>query len=102
MTVNGIPHERLDEPEKVGLPPITFFYTLDQVAVMLGKTVDDLTLSNLYFTGRTPGKQRIRHIKSVNISADPDKTPDWRITQGELVRWLKVIGVKVYSRGRIV
>jgi hypothetical protein len=94
--------EKLDNPEQVGLPPTPFLYHLDQVATMLGKSVDDLCNSNLYFVGRSIGRLTLRQIKTINIAANQDDQPEWRVTEGELVRWLKVMGIRVFSRGRVV
>lgn len=103
MTVKGIPHERPDEPEKLGLPVVTFFYTLDQIAVMLALPEEELTNTRIYFVGRSRGRLQSRQIKAVNIALDPETdAPDWRVTQGEFIRWLKLMGVKVYSRGRVI
>jgi hypothetical protein len=95
-------HEKIEQPEKLGLPPMPFFYHLDQVAVFLNQTVEDLCETRIFFAGRSIGKPTIMQLRAVNIAVDPDDTPDWRITQGELIRWLKVLGIRVYSRGRVV
>jgi hypothetical protein len=102
MTVNGVPHERPDSPESVGLPMTPFMYHLDQVATMLNKTTADLIDTHIFFLGRSYGRQHPRKIKAVNIAVNPEDIPEWRVTEGELVRWLKLLGVKVYSRGRAV
>lgn len=97
-----IKREPIDQPERLGLPPTPFLFHLDQVATMLGKTLDDLCETNIYFLGRSMGKLSIRQIKAVNIAVDETAPPEWRVTEGELIRWLKVIGIKVHSRGRVV
>lgn len=97
-----IKHEKIEDPEKLGLPPTPFFYHLDQVAVFLNVTVEDLCETRIFFVSRSIGKPTIRQIKAVNIAVDPDGQPEWRVTQGELIRWLKVLGIRVYSRGRVV
>jgi hypothetical protein len=102
MTVNGVPHERQEDLAAVGLPLTPFLYHFDQVATMLGKTESQLIDTHIFYLGRSVGRQHPRKIKAVNIAADPDAVPEWRITEGELVRWLKLIGIKLYSRGRAV
>lgn len=94
--------ETLDKPEDVGLPATPFLYHLDQVATLLGLTEEDLISRFLWFLNRTTGRKSPRQIKVVNIAVDLSATPEWRISEGELVRWLKLMGLKVYSRGRVV
>ncbi len=96
-----MPGEALDKPEGVGLPPTPFLYHLDQVATLLGLTEEDLISRYLWFLGRTVGRKSPRQIKVVNI-APTVAMAEWRISEGELVRWLKLMGFKVYSRGRVV
>lgn len=95
-------HEARDQPEKVGLPMTPFLYTLDQVAVMMQKPEDEFTSTTVYFNGRSTGRCHPRQLRAVNVQVDEEKTPDWRITEGELVRWLKLLGIRIYSRGRAV
>lgn len=94
--------EQPDRPESVGLPMTPFLYHLDQVATILGFTVDELIDRYIFFVGRSRGAFHGRQIKAVNISVDPSAMPEWRVSEGELVRWLKLIGIKIYSRGRAV
>lgn len=96
---------RMDEPErpeKLGLPVTPFLYHLDQVATMLNLTQDQLIDVYIWFIGRSTGRQNYRKIKAVNIQPEEDGTPEWRVTEGELMRWLKLMGVVIYSRGRAI
>jgi hypothetical protein len=97
-----MPHEKLDNPEAVGLPPTPFFYHLDQCAQFMQLPVDAFTSRYVWFLGRTIGTKSPRQLKAVNMQVNPDDMPDWRISEGELVRWMKLMGFKVYSRGRVV
>lgn len=90
------------DPEKVGLPPTPFFYHLDQVATMLGFTMDQLIDTYVYFAGRTVGRFSPRQIMVRNVAVDESADPEWRISEGELIRWCRLLGFKVYSRGHII
>jgi hypothetical protein len=101
MTAAG-KDEPVPDPEKVGLPATPFFYMLDQVATMLGQTVEDMMHTRLFYAGRSRGRQFPRQLRAVNIAPNDDDKPDWRISEGELIRWCKACGFRVYSRGRVV
>lgn len=89
------------DPEEVGLPPITFLYTLDQIASMLGVTVDTVKLNKIYFHLRSPGRHLPSQMLARNI-AGPNEPPDWRVTQQELIRWMKLKGIRVITTVRIL
>lgn len=89
-----------DHPEKVGLPPVTFFYTLDQIASMLVMPLGVFAAKYVYLMGRTVGVKTPHEMTARNIAKPGDK-PDWRIPQAEFVRWLKLKGFKVQALGRI-
>jgi len=97
-----IKHESVDAPERVGLPSTPFLYHLDQVATMLGREQSELIDTQIYFMGRTIGRNSPRQIRAINIAVDPSASPEWRVSEGELIRWLKLIGFKIHSRGRVV
>jgi hypothetical protein len=74
---------RVTKPEEVGLPVITFLYTLDQVASMLQMNVE--TFINKYVYLHMRSGPFLRHqIRASNIAPEGEK-PDWRIAQNE---WL--------------
>jgi hypothetical protein len=78
-------------------------YTLDQIASLLGLAEDDLVNQWIWFSGGTIGRKSPRQIKAVNIAVDPARDiSQWRVAQGELIRWCKLLGFKVYSRGRVI
>lgn len=97
-----MPDMPLDRPEKYGLPATPFLYHLDQVATILGRELDDLIDTQVYFASRTRGKWNPRQLKAINIAPDLEGEPEWRISEGELIRWFKLMGFRVYSRGKIV
>lgn len=89
-----------DHPEKVGLPPVTFFYTLDQIANMLVMSVESFTAKYVYFNMVSTGRKTPHEMMARNI-AKPGEPPDWRIVQAEFVRWLKLKGFRVQALGRV-
>lgn len=89
-----------DHPEKVGLPVVTFLYTLDQIGSMLSMNVEGLATTYIYFQGRSLGIKKPSEMLARNI-ADEDKEPDWRVPQGEFVRWLRLKGFRVTALGKV-
>lgn len=85
-------HERR---EAVGLPPQPFLYTLDQIAQMLGKTKQTVA-KYLHYYGVSPGKCPEGKMSTSNL-ASVGETPDWRVADAELIRWLRYKGFKVYD-----
>lgn len=92
----------IERPEKYGLPATPFLYHLDQVATILGRSEDDLIDVQIFFAGRTTGRMSPRKIKAINIAPELADKPEWRVSEGELIRWFKLMGFKVYSRGKII
>ncbi len=86
-----------DRARRVGLPPRPFLYTLDQVSTMLNIGMPTLR-SYLYYLGRSVGPQGHDEIQAVNI-AKPSQDPDWRVSEGELIRWMKHKRFRYYERG---
>lgn len=89
------------KPESVGLPPITFLYTLDQIATMLNIKQETLVSKYVYFHLRNTRPKRPDEMIARNI-AGPGYTPDWRIAQAELIRWLRFKGFRVLPGGTIL
>lgn len=81
-------------PESVGLPVITFLYTLDQVASMLQMEPKEFASKYVYFHMFMSGPKLRHHIRASNI-APQDEKPDWRISQQELITWLRRMGFRV-------
>lgn len=88
-------------PESVGLPPRPFFYTLDQIAVILSISQKEVETRYIYFEERTTGPRNVRLMIARNINPDRETRPDWRIAERELIRWMKVMGFKYYDAGVI-
>ena len=83
--------------QATGIPLRTFFYTIDQLAVMLNISEAALMKSHI-FTEREPGYQPKWKMRAVNI-ATPHDRPDWRVADKELIRWLKFKGFRIIERG---
>lgn len=86
------------DPDDVGLPPRVFLYTLDQIAMMLELTLPYLKVRHVYFDGASVGRKEHYQMMARNI-APPDDKADWRVTEVELIRWLKHKRIRLYSRG---
>ena len=83
------------ERESVNLPVRPFLYTLDQVATLLSMTEQGLKNKQLlFFQNRTPGVVSRDEILTINIAL-PDRKPEWRVEERELIRWMKRKGFTV-------
>lgn len=82
--------------KKIGLPPRTFLYTLDQISVMLDLPVRALKESHLYFEGRSTGSRKNDLMTCRNIAATGEK-PEWRIAEREFTRWMRTKGFRFYE-----
>ncbi len=85
------------DAEAIGLPLRPFLYTLDQIGTML--VLDEKAVKKrVHFEGRAPGVRPRDRLLARNISP-VDLPPEWRVAERELVRWLKVMGFRLYERG---
>lgn len=88
------------DPASVGLPIKVFLYTLDQVASMLSLSVERLQRGGyIHYDGQTVGAPKADLLKAVSIAPPGSSNPEWRISEAELVRWMKRKGLRVYTRG---
>lgn len=87
--------------DRVELPPRVILYTLDQIAMMVQLSVSSLRTNYLHYEGRTPGARQHKKMHAVNLANDGEK-PDWRVSENELVRWLRYKGFKIYSRTTMI
>jgi hypothetical protein len=80
-----------------GVPRRPIYYTIDQVAAMLSMSVDQLKDSYLYLDGIDLGLYRTAFLRAVDFSVGrrsknrPSTTAEgkeWRVAEGELIRWL--------------
>lgn len=77
-----------------------FLYTLDQISTLLNVQLRYLETSYIYFDRRSTGLPSRDLIVAHNI-APPELKPDWRVSEKELVRWMKRKGFKYYDRASI-
>ena len=74
--------------EGLGLPPVMFTWTLDQICAMMNLEEGYLKSTYLYYVGRSTGMMPRHMMKAVNIA--PDHLPaDWRVSAPEFMSWLK-------------
>jgi len=86
--------------EKIGLPVRVFLYTLDQLSVLLDVQEKTIKTKYVFFEGRSVGS-RSKHLLLARNIAPPEETPDWRVAERELIRWLKVKGFRYYEAGAV-
>lgn len=84
--------------EQIGLPMRPFLYTLDQIATLIATDVAALRSRFIYFDGRSTGRRPPDRMWARNI-AEPGDTPEWRVAEAELLRWLRRKGYRFYERG---
>lgn len=82
--------------KKIGLPPRTFLYTLDQISVMLDLPEEALRKSHLYYMGRSTGTIKNDLMACRNIAATGEK-PEWRVPEREFTRWMRNKGFRFYE-----
>jgi len=83
----------MSEKPRVNLPSHDFFYTIEQVALILSVPESWLD-KNIYFTGRMPDAAHRSKMVAINL-AEQDQRPKWRISEREFTRWLARKGYKV-------
>jgi len=89
-------NKSLDSDEgraEVGLPPLLFLFTLEQICSMIQVEMKPLMRNHLWYTGVTPGFPMRRQMRAVNIGEHD--TPIWRVTHRDFVAWAKRQGFKV-------
>lgn len=77
---------------EVNFPRREFFYTIQQVCLMVDVSQKHLEERVLFFWGRSTGSQRGR-LKAINIAA-PDAKPIWRVSETDFKIWLRTKGIK--------
>lgn len=83
---------------KLGLPPRPFLFTRDQIAGVLDLQPRNFNDKYVYYEGRTVGAKS-KHLLVARNIAPPNESPEWRITEREFIRWMKVKGFRYYDRG---
>lgn len=85
--------------EDVGLPTRPFLYTLDQIASLATVDLVRLKADFVYYRGRSTGIARKDVMRAHNI-APVGHPPDWRVSEVELIRWLRSKRFRIYERVR--
>ena len=75
------------------MPARAFLYTLDQIAAMLAYTKGSLKTHVIFFEGST-GRMPPTRMRAKNIARMGD-IPEWRVTEDEFRRWMKLKGFKL-------
>lgn len=86
------------ERDRIGLPPRIFLYTIDQVAQLLSLTQPYVKNTLLFYDRREPGLTPKTRLRAINIAPEGE-TPEWRVAERELIRYLRSRGVKFYETG---
>jgi hypothetical protein len=73
-------------------------YTADQIAGMLELTEKYVREQLFFYDVREPGIRPKKRLRAVNIAPEGE-TPEWRVTEREFLRYLRLSGVKFYERG---
>lgn len=94
-----MPPGRARQPrgDAVGLPTRAFLYTLDQISEMVSVPLAKLRQTHIHFDRKTVGAQNYDKMMARNI-ASASETPEWRVSEVELARWLKRKGFRLYDR----
>lgn len=80
--------------QKVGLPPTSFLYTIDQICTLIAMNQDQAMRTIFYFYMRSTGAQS-PHLMMARDISPPNHQPEWRVAEAEFVRWLKLKGYEI-------
>ena len=94
MSDEDASHVEVNGKTQVFMPTLTFLFTLDQIASMLGMSEHDLHYKHIWFLQRSTGRKYRHQMVARNIAADTDK-PDWRVSHQDFVRWLNANGFEI-------
>lgn len=86
--------------EQFEMPPRIILYTLDQLATMLNVQLQTIKTSYIHYDRRSPGARPGDRMVARNIAPAGEK-PDWRVTENEVIRYLKKRGFRIYSRATV-
>lgn len=84
---------------EVLIPTRAFLYTLEQISTMISMPEAEL-VKVAFFVGRTRGVPNKNRLTVRNL-ASPAADPIWRVSEGELIRWLKLKGYRFKHRAEI-
>lgn len=84
----------------IGLPPLVFMFTVDQIASMLAVSEKRVMEAFLYYGERTTGRMPRHQMRTINIAPSNEKA-EWRIPSREFLAWCKRMGVKISDFNQI-
>lgn len=84
--------------DAVGLPPRYFLYTLSQISDMLSIHKQELGRV-IWYDGRDLGEHDLDKMLARNIAPLEAHQPMWRVSEPEVVRWMRHKGFRIYHRG---
>jgi hypothetical protein len=84
----------------VGLPPLVFMFTIDQISSMMNMSEKYVRAEYLFYLGRSTGLKKRHHMNAVNIAPEGEKA-EWRVSWEEFLSWLKKMGFKASDVTRI-
>lgn len=85
-------------PRNLDLPQRLFMYTVDQIATILNLDESTIKTSYLFYDKRHVGAPPKDQMVARNIAPDGER-PEWRVTEKELLRWLRYKGFRITQRG---
>ncbi len=85
--------------EGFGLPPRPFLYTLDQVQGLLGySSLAHMKKTLVHFDKLSNGATNKKKLLARNIAPDDAEKAEWRISERELIRWMRAHNFRLYQR----
>lgn len=99
------------DPEAYGLPAKIMLYTLDQIATMIEVNRTTLERAYIFYDTRSGGAPNRNYIIARDI-APPcphegeqcrkvECKREWRVTEREIIRWLRHKGFKFYRNSTL-
>jgi hypothetical protein len=76
-----------------------FLYTVDQLAEMLSLTESYIRRYLLHYEGRSTGAPRKDQMLARNIAPADAPKAEWRVSDFEFRKWMRLKGFKYYERG---
>lgn len=86
---------------KVELPERLFLFTVDQISFMLEVSEQQIYDNYLFYEGRSVGVRPKDKMLARDISPPNAPKPDWRITDREFTRWMRLKGFRFHTRGYV-
>ena len=86
-----------DKREQFDMPPKFFMYTIDQIATMFEVSVSAVKTSYLHYERRSVGAQPGDKMLARNIAPTGEK-PEWRVSEREVVNYLRKRGFRIYNK----